>query len=98
MLLREAVGGELRRVRLEKNRSLKTVAEAANVSFGYLSEVERGLKEPSSELLHQMARALDLKLHCLLSNVSAKLELEELIRDVETTSENFEFADAGTAS
>lgn len=99
MLLRTAIGQELRRERLDQNRSLKFVADAANVSFGYLSEVERGLKEPSSELLEKMSGALGLKMSSLLLNVVAKLDLEELIQDLETvTSENFEVATSSSVS
>ena len=51
MLLRDAVGKELRAARVAQSRTLRDVARDARVSLGYLSEVERGQKEASSELL-----------------------------------------------
>src|SRR5215468_2565530 len=59
-LWRESVGRELRRQRLAGGKRLVDVAEEAGVSPQYLSEVERGLKDPSSELLAAMAGALGL--------------------------------------
>lgn len=69
MLLRGLIGMVLRRIRLGQNRTLRDVAEAARVSVPYLSEVERGRKEPSSELLAAICAALDLELIDLLSEV-----------------------------
>ena len=69
MLLRGLIGTVLRRIRLGQNRTLRDVAEAARVSVPYLSEVERGRKEPSSELLAAICTALDLELTDLLSEV-----------------------------
>lgn len=59
-LWRELVGEELRRTRLSRGDRLVDVAERAGVSPQYLSEVERGLKDPSSEMLAAVAGALDL--------------------------------------
>lgn len=59
-LWRELVGGVLREARLERARRLVDVARRAGVSTQYLSEVERGMKDPSSELLGAVAGALDL--------------------------------------
>ena len=59
-LWRELVGEELRRSRLSRGDRLVDVAERAGVSPQYLSEVERGLKDPSSEMLAAVAGALDL--------------------------------------
>ena len=59
-LWRELVGEELRRTRLDRSERLVDVAERAGVSPQYLSEVERGLKDPSSEMLAAVAGALDL--------------------------------------
>ncbi len=59
-LWRESVGRELRRERTRHGLRLIDVAHRAGVSSQYLSEVERGLKDPSSELLAAMAGALDL--------------------------------------
>ncbi len=57
---RELVGAELRRERQAREERLTDVAERAGVSTQYLSEVERGLKDPSSEILSAVAGALDL--------------------------------------
>jgi transcriptional regulator with XRE-family HTH domain len=70
MLLRDAVGETLRDTRNRQNRTLRDVSTAANVSLGYLSEVERGRKEASSELLASICDALDLELSDFLDSVS----------------------------
>ncbi len=72
-LWREAVGRELRTERHERERTLSDVAEEAGVSIQYLSEVERGLKEPSSEVLSAVAGALGLRLVDLTSRVARSL-------------------------
>jgi transcriptional regulator with XRE-family HTH domain len=59
-LWRELVGREVHRERLERGERLVDVAQRAGVSMQYLSEVERGLKDPSSEMLQAIAGALDL--------------------------------------
>jgi transcriptional regulator with XRE-family HTH domain len=69
VLLREAIGGSLRRARTLRRRTLRDVSRAARVSLGYLSEVERGRKEPSSELLASICEALDIALPDLLAEV-----------------------------
>ncbi|MGW0969280.1 helix-turn-helix domain-containing protein [Streptomyces sp. NPDC002516] len=74
-LWRDLVGDVLRRERQAQERTLKDVAEAARISMPYLSEVERGRKEASSEVLAAAARALGLGLGDLLS-----LAQRELIR------------------
>ncbi|WP_335331615.1 helix-turn-helix domain-containing protein [Mycobacterium kyogaense] len=61
-LLREVIGDVLRRVRVEQGRTLREVSDTARVSLGYLSEVERGRKEASSELLSAICGALDVPL------------------------------------
>ncbi len=68
-LWRESVGRELRHERHASGRRLVDVAEGAGVSPQYLSEVERGLKDPSSELLAAMAGALGLSVADLASRV-----------------------------
>ncbi|MFC4561907.1 helix-turn-helix domain-containing protein [Nocardiopsis mangrovi] len=65
-LMRDLVGAALRRIRLEQGRTLRDVADAAQVSLPYLSEIERGRKEPSSEVLAAIHRALGLRLIDLL--------------------------------
>src|SRR6266567_5249040 len=73
MLLRDALGETLRDARNRQNRTLRDVSTAANVSLGYLSEVERGRKEASSELLASICDALDLELSDLLAEISLEL-------------------------
>ncbi|MFE4517887.1 helix-turn-helix domain-containing protein [Kitasatospora sp. NPDC056783] len=72
-LWRDVVGAVLRRERLAQERTLKDVAEAARISVPYLSELERGRKEASSEVLAAAARALGLGLAGLLSLAQADL-------------------------
>ncbi|WP_040791350.1 helix-turn-helix domain-containing protein [Nocardia paucivorans] len=69
-LLREAIGDSLRRARLAQSRTLREVSTSARVSLGYLSEVERGRKEASSELLAAICEALDVPLSRVLWDVS----------------------------
>lgn len=69
-LWRELVGEELRRRRQDRGERLVDVAERAGVSTQYLSEVERGLKDPSSEMLHAIAAALELTVRELAARVS----------------------------
>ncbi len=72
-LWREAVGHELREERRTTGRTLADVAGQAGVSTQYLSEVERGCKEPSSEVLGAVSGALGLRLVDLTSRVSRRL-------------------------
>ena len=73
MKLREAVGEALRRRRQAQGRTLREVAAAAGVSLTYLSEVERGRKEASSEVLEAVCAALHLVLADLLFEVAETL-------------------------
>jgi transcriptional regulator with XRE-family HTH domain len=66
-LLREILGQVLRRARQQQRRTLADVSRVAGVSVPYLSEIERGRKEPSSEMLGAVCSALDLDLIDLLS-------------------------------
>lgn len=70
VLMREAIGGTLRRARTARRRTLRDVSRRARVSLGYLSEVERGRKEPSSELLAAICEALDISLPELLTEAA----------------------------
>lgn len=79
VLVREAVGLTLRTTRISQNRTLRDVARTARVSLGYLSEVERGQKEASSELLHAICSALGLSLSTLFSDVSIELASHESV-------------------
>jgi len=67
MLLRHVIGAALRRIRLDDGRTLREVASSANISMPYLSEIERGRKEPSSEILAGICAALGLTLVDLLT-------------------------------
>lgn len=75
--LRTVIGDELRARRLNQGRTLRDVSGAARVSLGYLSEVERGQKEASSELLAAICGALDVKLSEVLRSVSDKVARDE---------------------
>jgi transcriptional regulator with XRE-family HTH domain len=77
-LLREAIGDSLRRARLAQSRTLREVSTSARVSLGYLSEVERGRKEASSELLAAICDALDVPLSRVLWDVSTAIAGEDL--------------------
>jgi transcriptional regulator with XRE-family HTH domain len=70
VILRRVIGDELRRRRQDQGRTLRDVSAAARVSLGYLSEIERGQKEASSELLAAVCTALDVPLSTLLRSVS----------------------------
>jgi transcriptional regulator with XRE-family HTH domain len=76
-VLRQVVGETLRGLRLRQRRTLREISARARVSLGYLSEVERGQKEPSSELLAAICGALDIELSELFWEVSATLRHEE---------------------
>ena len=76
-LLREAVGQTLRHARTTQSRTLRDVARAARVSLGYLSEVERGQKEASSELLNSICEALGLTLSSVITDVSLEIRAQE---------------------
>jgi len=78
VLLRQLLGDVLRRLRLHQGRTLREVSAAARVSLGYLSEVERGQKEASSELLASICKALGVPLSHVLRDVSDQLALAEL--------------------
>jgi transcriptional regulator with XRE-family HTH domain len=78
VLLRHFLGDALRRLRLRQGRTLREVSAAARVSLGYLSEVERGQKEASSELLASICGALGAPLSQVLREVSDNFALAEL--------------------
>lgn len=75
--MRQFVGEVLRARRMAAGLTLRDVAAKARVSPGYISEVERGQKEPSSELLAALTSALDLPLSELLRDVSDLLAIDE---------------------
>ncbi len=76
-VMRQFVGEVLRARRVAEGLTLRDVSARARVSLGYISEVERGQKEPSSELLAALAAALEVPLSKVLLDVSSLLELEE---------------------
>lgn len=76
-LLRRALGDVLRERRQDQGRTLRQVSAEARVSLGYLSEVERGQKEASSELLESICEALDVPMSTVLRDVSDFLAVEE---------------------
>jgi XRE family transcriptional regulator, stress-response regulator len=78
VLLRHLLGDALRRLRLRQGRTLREVSASARVSLGYLSEVERGQKEASSELLAAICSALGAPLSQVLREVSDNFALAEL--------------------
>jgi transcriptional regulator with XRE-family HTH domain len=78
IVLRQHLGDELRRQRQQQGRTLRQVSAAARVSLGYLSEIERGQKEASSELLASICGALDIPLSQVLRNVGDDIALAEL--------------------
>ncbi|SDQ56594.1 helix-turn-helix domain-containing protein [Thermostaphylospora chromogena] len=77
-LLRALLGKALRRIRLEQRRTLADVAGAARISLPYLSEVERGRKEASSEVLAALCDALDIELAELLTAVVRDLAAQRV--------------------
>ncbi|WP_375426424.1 helix-turn-helix domain-containing protein [uncultured Friedmanniella sp.] len=79
VLVRELIGESLREERVAQARTLREVSKAARVSLGYLSEVERGQKEASSELLASICGALELPLSVVLSVVSEKMAMYERV-------------------
>jgi transcriptional regulator with XRE-family HTH domain len=82
VLLRRVLGDALRARRQSQHRTLREVSTAANVSLGYLSEIERGQKEASSELLASICEALGAQLSELLRDVSDTLALAEQMEGV----------------
>lgn len=85
IVMREVIGEELRRRRQDQGRTLREVSGAAAVSLGYLSEVERGHKEASSELLAAICDALDISMSELLASVSTQMAQAELQSTTPTT-------------
>lgn len=77
VLFRRLLGEVLRSQRMRQGRTLRQVSADARVSLGYISEIERGHKEASSELLASICAALDVPLSEILSEVSDAVALEE---------------------
>lgn len=83
ILIRRLLGDVLRRKRQNEGRTLRQLAAEARISPGYLSEIERGQKEPSSELLAAICDALHINLSDLLREVSVDLAAAELAARIE---------------
>ena len=77
VLMREVIGDVLRRDRVQQGRTLREVSNSARVSLGYLSEVERGRKEASSELLGAICTALHVPLSRVLSDAAVEMSCQE---------------------
>lgn len=77
VLVRQELGDVLRDFRLQKGRTLRQVASKASVALGYLSEVERGQKEASSEILASVADALDTPVSVIMREVGDRLAVLE---------------------
>lgn len=77
VVFRRLLGEVLRSRRVEQGRSLRDLCADASVSLGYMSEIERGHKEASSELLASICAALDAPLSEILSEVADAVALEE---------------------
>jgi XRE family transcriptional regulator, stress-response regulator len=82
VLLRRVIGDALRSRRQSQHRTLREVSTAANVSLGYLSEIERGQKEASSELLAAICEALGARLSELLGEISSTMASAEQVEGV----------------
>lgn len=77
ILVRQEIGEVLRDFRQQKGRTLRQVASRASVALGYLSEVERGQKEASSEILASVAEALDVPISTIMREVGDRLAVLE---------------------
>jgi transcriptional regulator with XRE-family HTH domain len=77
VLFRRLLGDVLRAQRMRRGMTLREVSAEARVSLGYISEIERGQKEASSELLASLCSALELPLSAVLRDVSELVALEE---------------------
>ncbi len=82
VLVRQEIGDVLRDFRLQKGRTLRQVASKASVALGYLSEVERGQKEASSEILASVADALETPSSVIMREVGDRLAVIEGITNV----------------
>jgi transcriptional regulator with XRE-family HTH domain len=78
-LLREVIGDVLRQARTSQGRTLRQVSDDARVSLGYLSEVERGRKEASSELLGAICTALEVPLSRVLTDAGEEMGRREVV-------------------
>ncbi len=82
MLLRHAIGFVLRRLRQERGKTLRQLADEARISLPYLSEIERGRKEASSEILGVLCRVLDITERQLLTEVADEYALQREVASI----------------
>ena len=85
VLVRQEIGDVLRDFRLQKGRTLRQVASKASVALGYLSEVERGQKEASSEILASVADALETPISVIMREVGDRLAVIEGVNRIPDT-------------
>jgi transcriptional regulator with XRE-family HTH domain len=85
VLFRRLLGEVLRTQRMQRGMTLREVSAEARVSLGYISEIERGQKEASSELLASLCSALEVPLSDVLRDVSDAVALEEAARELKAT-------------
>jgi transcriptional regulator with XRE-family HTH domain len=85
VLVRQEIGDVLRDFRLQKAMTLRQVASRASVALGYLSEVERGQKEASSEILASVADALDTPISVIMREVGDRLAVIEGLNAIPDT-------------
>ena len=85
MLMREMLGETLRELRMSSAKTLREVSGEARVSLGYLSEVERGQKEASSEILASVADALETPISVIMREVGDRLAVIEGINIIPDT-------------
>lgn len=89
LLVRREIGDVLRELRLQKRHTLRQVAGRASVALGYLSEIERGQKEASSEILLAIAEALDVPISVIMREVSDRLAALEGVQIPDTVPVEF---------
>ena len=85
VLFRRLLGEVLRRARMQRGMTLRDLSAEARVSLGYISEIERGQKEASSELLASLCQAMDLPLSDVLRDVADAVAVEEAALAIVTT-------------
>ncbi|GGE61146.1 helix-turn-helix domain-containing protein [Nesterenkonia cremea] len=90
VVLRQEIGDVLRSIRQAEGRTLRDVSHDARVSLGYLSEVERGQKEASSELLASICAALDVPLSAMLGQVAERVAVAEGVHVPDTVPTEFQ--------
>ena len=78
VLFRRLLGEVLRSARMQRGMTLRDLSAEARVSLGYISEIERGQKEASSELLASLCQAMDLPLSDVLRDVADAVAIEEI--------------------